>query len=543
MPKSPGSPQLLSLALMGAVALAWTATAFRAWPLWDDGWLALAADQVGAGGVEHALADRPAVGAIYACALRADALLRVSAAAHALAWFGVGVVAMQLFRRVYPEWGALGVVAGLVAESPIFATTQPVLINPVFSGLLPALMVWVPLVWLWPDRARGNGRRGWLRIPAVVLGAAVGILGCLSSEYGVAAGLAGGAVMLAASMRRGASGERGSVVPGAIVLGLSLGSFVMFRALVDPTVRAGVGPGALASHGAARAVSFPFFMASSLFQAELGAVLARIGDIRIEQGGMERSSVLALAVGLVAAGLATWWCRDIARAGEPGAPSLDEDAPLRGLLKRSFSHVTVLLGIAAGLAPFCVMARVPAEGAASRFWLPVLPLVAAQSLSVAVSAGRSALSRRLLVAVLVGTAAFSSVVHASRAVQDRARVRRLSVELAPHLARGPTLVVLADSDPWPAYTRDYELTERLRTDMPAGTSRRFWVTRELPEPSTGLSLAPGPEDGSRPPTLRIDWLRAERPEQVSLERIVWASVGADGHLRALDEDHPAAGPP
>lgn len=527
------------MVLLGTFALAWTVVAWLAWPIWDDGWLLFTAEKLGPTGVERALGDRPVVGVLWGAMLRAGTLRQTSALAHLLTWLGMGTVSMAVWRRAYPQLSSFGVIAGILAIAPMFTTTQPVLVNAVWTTELPALLAWIALVWLWPELSgEGHGSLAF-GIPKLLIGSALLMAGCLLAEYGVASGLAGGVALAGIASRRNGEGKRGPWIRGAMVVALTLIAFVLFRSNVDAGVREGVGPKAFMSHAVARIISFPVFMASSLWQAELGAVLSRVGSVRVELSGMERVSTFAALVSMASAIVTVWWCRRVSGIdAEPPAPATGRQF-LASLVNRNRTHLALVLGIAAGLSPFCLMARVPLDGTSTRYWVPVLPLLTTLPLWLILSAARSARMRSGLIGLLVGTAVFVSIVDGVRFVRDRQFVRGLAKQLAPFIATGPTLVVLADSEPWPAYTRDYDLTERARQDMPSGTSRRFWITRELPEPQTGLTLVPGSADRTVAPQLDVEWFRFKGAEHASLERIVWASLGKDRRLHAILDDYPA----
>lgn len=510
-----------SVLLMG-VALAWTVVAWLSWPVWDDGWLELT-QEGGPAQIAASMRDRPAVGALWRMLAEAGTLRTVSALAHALAWSGVGGITMFVWTRLFPTWSKVAIVPALVALSPVFASTQIVLVNPVWTSMLSVVLCWVPLLWLWPrsDRTRRTPVLG------LVPGVASIFAGCVLSEYGVAAALSAGATLVVWEMRRDDHGRRGRSLSGWVLVLAALASFAMFRALiVDPGARPNVGPGALVAHAGARALSFPFFLLASLFQAEVGAIALRMGQIRIAQEGLERLSIVAAGAALVAAALTARALRDgVSHDAHGEAPSLEA---------RAWPHLSLVAGATVGLAPFCLMARIPAEGSASRFWLPVLPVVAPLGLSLVVAI-RSTLARRVLMGALIGTAVFASVMEGGKAIRERSAARMLARRLAPYVASGPTLIVLPESEAWPPYSRDYELTARLRLDMPSSVSRKFWVTREVPDPSTGLTLHPGA--GLERPRLQVGWLRSGQAQQAALDRIVWASVGSDHQLHAVFTDY------
>ena len=61
----------------------------------------------------------------------------------------------------------------------------------------------------------------------------------------------------------------------------SLAAYAAFRSTIHGGFREEIGPGYLAQHLVQRAMSFPFFLATSVWQATGGVVLSRIGGVRI----------------------------------------------------------------------------------------------------------------------------------------------------------------------------------------------------------------------------------------------------------------------
>jgi len=119
------------------------------------------------------------------------------------------------------------------------------------------------------------------------------------------------------------------------------------------------------------------------------------------------------------------------------------------------------------------------------------------------------------------------VTAAGTALRDRGRVRAWARALAPRVSPEPALIVLSSTTPWPAYTRDYELTARLRLDLRQPGGRGVWVTREVPGLGSGVIVLRG-SDGTR--MLALDWFRVRITEE-PIARVVWASAGPGGKLR------------
>jgi len=355
------------------------------------------------------------------------------------------------------------------------------------------------------------------------------VLGCLLSEYAVAAALAGGATLAVLGLRNSATG-RSHWKPGVALIVAALIAYGVFRSTIHDGFRGDVAPGYLAGHFAQRVVSFPLFLVTSVWQAAFGAVLSRTGDVRIALFGMERATTAALVLGVAV-------CIAVART--LGSDQAQDDqaraAPASlAFFERIRTELALLAGIAAGFTPFCLTARVPADDASSRYFIPVLPLAAVLSLSLLTEILEARRLRRFGAAVLAGVSVYWSVTNAAAVLKDRHRVRQWSHELEAHVAKGPTLVILTSTTPWPPFTRNYELTARLRHDMRGAPSQHLWVAREIPVTDSELKLLPANAEARVPPRLSIGWYHVTRMEE-SLDRIVWASVGSDGKLAIVEE--------
>lgn len=508
-------------AILAVLAVGWSATAWVVSPFWDDGFVWLASRALSLDELRLTYADRPIHGWIETHLVAANLTREVSVVAHALVWLGIGALTTVLGRRLFPRHPRQAFLAGIVAMSPIFVTTQLVLVNATWSGNLPTLLAWGPLLLLWPDweREPRAGQR-LLRAVGLCVGAVAYVLGCLLSEYAVSAALAGGTLLAVLGLRREA-GVR-SWKPGALLIGITLIVYGLFRRTIHDGFRE-IGPSHLAQHLGQRVMSFPFFLATSVWQALGGVTLSRVGGIRIVGSGMERVTALAVAVAVVAFAAAA---RRLGAERDDSTEALD---PIH-------TDVALVAGVVAGIVPFCLTARVPGDDSTSRYFTPIIPILAVLSLSVLRRLFRGTKAVGIAPAVLVGAAAYWSVTNAGAAIKDRHRVRQWARELEPHLAGGPTLVVLTSTTPWPPYTRNYELTARLRQDLRGDSARHLWVAREIPATDTELNLVPASPEAHSPPRLTVGWYHVQRVEE-SLARIVWASVGSDGKLTMVDQDY------
>lgn len=311
---------------------------------------------------------------------------------------------------------------------------------------------------------------------------------------------------------------------GIGILSVSLVGYALLRSTTHGTVRANAAPLYLVHHLVQRAVSFPFFLATSVWRGTASAVLSRIGGIRIEQAGMERVTSLAAAIGTAALAMTIRWLRGT----EDGSAGSD-DGRGTSFFEKHRKVIALVLGTAAGLAPFCLTARVPTEDSTSRYFLPVLPILGVLAVALTRNVFRSTRAREVALAVLAGTCAYWTVTNAGASLKDRHRVRAWAHQLAPSLGNGSTLVVFSNATAWPPYTRDYELTARLRLDMPGGAARgEIWASRAVPH-SADMMLLPSSSDRAGAPRLAIGWYRTARIEE-PLARIIWATVDENGKL-------------
>lgn len=449
----------LVVLLMLVAPLAWGTG--HAFPTWDDGTIWLLLDELGPAAVRAGHADRPIMGWVFATLGEHGILWHVAAAVHFVTWLGTGVIAMLIWRQLFPSLAALSVAAGCLAVAPILSEMQMVMANPILTGQLGMVVVYGSLLVVRAAEARGGRRLALARALAAPAVLAVALV----SEYAILSMIALSTVLAGLSLAEPdlSRRRRAWVSIGLLAMAAAAG-YLTLLGVSAANVRPEVRPAAqLGAEGLRRLSEVPLRLPFSYWTAALGAFLVKLGSVTLWSGSM-----WGIPYGILVAVVVD---RAARRDRTP------TDRPLAAEDGRRAAFVSLAIVIV--LVPVIAALSSPRGGLASRVWQPVQPLAACLTLFVLVAIARSRF--RLALAVTCGFVAgygsMNAAVTARGIHRDTIALgEKLHKELSPS---GLTVAVFSDfpSNPWvggPA-PRPAELTARLTWTWPDADRRRFWA--------------------------------------------------------------------
>lgn len=420
--------------------------AWLAWPAWDDAWLALVATE-GPATIRQNMVDRPLVGLIWAGMARLGFLKEGSAVLHFATWGALALLTRRLWTALFPKLSHLALLPSLVALSTLVVQQKYILAAVTPTSVLPAVLVWAGLLWAWrwPEAQIGLPRR--------LAGFACMLSGCALSEYGTAAALAalGLCFVVGGPFFTGGRGRWRSDLAwttGAAALG-----YLIFSRLEDSAFREITSP----DYALARfdVLELPFRIVALLLQI---FALVLVEPLVALDPEAKKAIVASLGVGgllAVAIGLR--------RSGSRRRPA--GWALVLGALAA---------GIVAGYLPVLLFDRPITIG--TRFWIPVVPLVACATVAAPVGVLRSRAHAALagLIGISATYAFFTEMEHRVESWrQTRAWSEPVREELHPH----DLTIAVFDPQLWDADTEpvDYELTARLALPWREWDRLRFWA--------------------------------------------------------------------
>ncbi len=443
---------------IGAVVLVLTLGAVASFPELDDTYLFLMLRESGPAAIVPAHPDRPLAAHLWQLGARAlgSGFWPAAFALHAALWFLLGLCAARLMTRLFPERRRYAAVAGSLAVAPLVVQTQLSTVTISLLGLVSVLLGYlaIELGGRYVSRAQGT---------ALVAGCAAIAGGALFSEYAVPVALAG-AILLGAGVASAEGRSRWRRAAAALTA-TALGAFLLYHVAGDSSARHRVDPLRPLLYPE-RLIDAPLDLATRAWQVVAGAYGTGAGNLRVSWD--TKSSLVALAGGCaLAAGLA--W---IVRPPRSGADAALEPPPR--------STVIGILALAAGLAPVALMQAYEPTAFASRFHLPVVPVAAALTVSLALAMARPRF--RIAAVVLLGlVAGAASVRHAWTGWKRQQTMAAIGAAVRPLIrgADGLTLVVLSGD---PACPFDYACTGEATADWTAEEGRAVWFAtpRELP---------------------------------------------------------------
>jgi hypothetical protein len=450
---------VLALLLLSAP---FTLGAWWAFPIGDDGWLWLLLKEQGAGAIVQSFNDRPVNARLWALlAVSEDSLFGAAMVAQAVLWPVLGVLSALLWRRLFPD---LTRYAWLVASASIapFVTKVHMVAANVALGPLPPVVLAYGALLLVLRFVAAPGRAG---SAALLLSVPMLMLAVLIQEYALPVVLVG-IVLLAAGLRRAGDGaSRARTAVAIAVATLTAGAaYAVYLGLADPAARSDVNPSYALKLGSPGWL--PVHLVVAMWQAVIGGFarsLAEVAEWRLVRA-------VGVGYGMVLAGL-------LVHASRPSPDSSERGEGTA--LGRDVLLLSIATGM--GLFPVIAMGRIawdPGDGLASRFGLPVLPVLA--GLVVRGAIGMVAPRFWVVPVVLIGLVAGSTTITDTwSAVRERRTVAAMSAALQTKAAQadGLTVAVVALPERALGPRRQWELTARLTANWTPDIRGRFWAYR------------------------------------------------------------------
>ncbi len=209
----PGKPadrgSFVEIVTIALIATTLTTIAWRAFPLWDDGFVWLLSQRGGGHAVYESVGDRPVMARIFQALVDSGHLREATAVIHWLAWFGMGWVTLRLWKLLWPAHRAFALAAACVAVAPVLCRIQTVLLCAFVPSVIgPVVVFLVSLPLLSPGAVRLSKTRIATLWALMVF--AVGAVS-LISEYALPA--VGAVIVLLWGLRP--RGQPGHVAPSS----------------------------------------------------------------------------------------------------------------------------------------------------------------------------------------------------------------------------------------------------------------------------------------------------------------------------------------
>ncbi len=404
------------------------------------------------------------------------------------AWALIGIQAMLLWARLFPEWPGGAPAVMLAAVSPILSELQFTTVTSVVPTLLPVILVLAALLLIW----RGPGAD--LRARSLLAGALAAAAATVS-EYALATAAA--AVVLLLMLRRARAGL-------VLVLGTGIG-YAVFRAVSDVTIRKVTNPGQQLAAVLQGPLSRSFEVLSAAWYGLAGSWGLALASVRADWES--KSTLFALLVGLGVAAAAALLARSRGFRAQTEGPG-------RRLL-------ALAAAVVAGLAPAILIQRWPLNVAfETRFFHPVMVFAACATVAGILALARNRFAP-LVVAALVFLCADRLVSLAFENRRLQADLERYGERLEPLVPESGGLVVVVTPDRTRQSAEEAMAKATIR--WPTDRAMRLWMMRP------GLArLLLGPRSGCRPLASialpeDLRWPKARGP----IERLLWLPAEPD----------------
>ena len=456
---------IAEVTIVALLALAVTAIAWRAFPLWDDGLMLLHSQHGGGQAVNDSLGDRPTMARIVQLIADSGHWRETAAVMHWLTWFGMGWVTLRLWSLFFPAHRKYGLVAACLAAAPVLCQVQTVLFCVIVPSVIGPLVVFlVVLPFLSPKMAeRTNLQIGlrWLVMVACV--AAVTMV----SEYPLAT-VAASAVLLAGLT----AGDRRSKQLKWVTIGLLLvtafATYAVYHHVANAEARMSVRPEA--QDWGFRSKWLAPRMFTDVWRLALGTLFERLGGIQIWSS---KEALVGLFAGMLAAFFLVWYTR-----GGPNLEKTDEAAEI-GTAR---ALASLLGAITLGIFPIVAMGHGATIWSSSRFWAPVLPISAILAVYLPLLLFR----RRMwwVVPLACGfVVGFVLLNDGLLAVHERERFVALGDQLESHVpATGLTVAIVQCTWRYPLpYPKEWDMTARLTMNWPQPKREHFWAFAGIEE--------------------------------------------------------------
>jgi hypothetical protein len=431
------------------LVLALAVVSFFTFPDMDDSYLLLILKERGAEGIVAGALDRPLVGWLWSglAAATGNRFWDISRGIHAALWIGLAAVAARLAAFARPSRWSAAALAGLLAVAPLAVRTQLSVVTIPWVALLGTVLAWAAALMLLVFSRRGGVLFG---------GAGFGLLALavLYSEYALPVTACGAVLLL---FEDGFRPARRRLLLAATVLAWAGLLYLIYRGLGDTSFRPEVNP---ANRTSVRGfLTLPLVLVSDGWRLTVGGLGGAVEQFGVEWGS--RSTLLGASLGILLGLLLLGTC------GQP-----NDGHPQHDLPKTSRRAIT-WLAFAAGLLPVAMMRGQVIGDFQSRFYIPLLPIVA-----VLVAGLIADLPDRLwrraavfFVGLVVGACAVRMAADAYRRQRFR---EEIGTELRP-VVESQSGIVFAVVDSSEICGIDRWCTGQITRTWPGALTQRVWI--------------------------------------------------------------------
>ena len=444
------------IAIVALLALAGTAIAWRAFPLWDDGLMLLLSQHGGGQAVNDTIGDRPIMARLLQLIIGSGHWRETAAAMHCLTWFGMGWVTLRLWGFLFPAHRKYGLIAACLAASPVLCQVQTVLLSVIVPSVMGPLVVFlVVMPFLSPKIAQGTNLQIGLRWIVMVAAVAAGTM---ISEYALATVAASG--VLLAGLTADPRTKRLRWVTIGLLLITAFAAYAVYHHLANAEARMAVRPEAQDWGFRSKWLAPRLF--TDVWRLALGTFLERMGGIQIWNS---KEALVGLFAGALGALFLTWYVR-----GERKHQSADEEIGGARVL------LSLLGAITLGILPVVAMGHGATIWSSSRFWAPVLPVSAILAVYLPLLLFRRHVwwTVPLVCGFLVG---FDLLDDGLLAIHERDRFVAMGDQLESHVpATGLTVAIVQCTWRYPLpYPKEWDITARLTMNWPQAKREHFWA--------------------------------------------------------------------
>ena len=146
---------LFEFAIIAILATILALVARLAFPQWDDSIFWILSRHGGPQAIIEQSPDRPIMLTAWAWMDQHRLLWSGGLVVHWLCWFGIAVVTLCLWKLLFPARRGFAIAAACLAITPALCGFQFVIVNPVFTGMVGPVLVWLCLLPLL-QQARGG---------------------------------------------------------------------------------------------------------------------------------------------------------------------------------------------------------------------------------------------------------------------------------------------------------------------------------------------------------------------------------------------------
>ena len=476
------------------VALPLAYGSFRAFPLYDDGWMSMLIRESGLSALAGSVPDRPVFGILLtSLASLGTGAKPLFVIVTSLLWIALAWATGALWRSLVPELGRFAPAAACMAIAPIVATCQ---LTTVVTSLqiVPCALGYLAVLLLLRFIDIGG--------PARLVLAALAIAGgALFSEYILPVSAVGFVLLLPPACSANEPPKRALAARQALLV-LSFATvigYLLFLWASDTGYRPTVSPTVATATLTRNPLGIGLNLMNGTWRSVLGAYGAAISELAVYLDS--KSTVLAAFYGLLSAAALTFACkRGFEQSSEASA--------------KGRSAFLLVAATAAGLLPVALMNRSTVMlGFGSRFLIPILPIAAVATLSILLHASnvRARWAVVGMVGLISGNAALM-LVHS--ALQEHQLMTAIGQRLKSYVEMnsGYTAAVVDRNG------IDYEFTAKSTLGWGVASEKRFWLFDE----NTGRKVLGARQACNSPATIAVDQRRVARSGPLS--QLIWVET-------------------